>query len=262
MRRPVIGQLVLAVLCAIASVLIIASSTGNPHNNPGGLALLVTMPGTVLGALLAGLTHWARRRLGRDADAGARFALGVNATIAVLTLLTGLWPVAALHGWVALLISRALNLKITCPACQSTKVTRAPVGLLVLGAAAGAARERRGRMKSDYLAPTARGFRDPAVLECGDSSPLLRRRLVAVKLPRGAGHASVPSLARAGNALAGTRAALNSTATSHLGKAVTSHRTRNGARLWLPHRRAGFIGVDPWLTCRFGNEPTTHVKTE
>ena len=110
MRWLVIGQLVLAVLCAIVSVLIIASSTGNPHNNPVGLALLGTVPGTVLGALLAGLTHWARRRLGRDADAGARFALGVNATIAVLALLTGLWPVAALHGWVALLISQALNL--------------------------------------------------------------------------------------------------------------------------------------------------------
>lgn len=110
MRWLVIGHLVLAGLCAIASVLIIASSTENPHNNPIGLGLLATVPVTVGGALFGGLTHWARRRLGRDADAGARFALGVNATIAVLCLLTGLWPVAALHGWVALLISPALNL--------------------------------------------------------------------------------------------------------------------------------------------------------
>ena len=64
---------------------------------------------------------------------------------------------------------------------------------------------RKTRMKTDYLAPTARSFRDPVVLECGDWSPLLRRRLVAVKLPCVSGHACVPSLARAVNAPAGTR---------------------------------------------------------
>ena len=37
-------------------------------------------------------------------------------------------------------------------------------------------------------------------MECGDLSPLWRRRLVAVELPGGSGHAGEPALARAVNA--------------------------------------------------------------
>ncbi len=41
----------------------------------------------------------------------------------------------------------------------------------------------------------------PGSLECGDSSPLLRRRLVAVEVPGASGHANVAALARAVDAL-------------------------------------------------------------
>ena len=70
-------------------------------------------------------------------------------------------------------------------------------------------------------------------LECGDLSPLLRKRLVAVELPRASGHAGVPALARAVNAPSGTHASRISTATSRLGKAVTSHRTPKPALFCL-----------------------------
>ena len=67
--------------------------------------------------------------------------------------------------------------------------------------------------------------RGAILLECGDLSPLLRRRLVAVELPCGSGHAGAPALARAVNAPANHHASRSLTATSRLAKAVTSHRT-------------------------------------
>ena len=51
-------------------------------------------------------------------------------------------------------------------------------------------------------------------LECGNSSPLLRRRLVAVELLTASDLARVPALARAVNAPLPTRDSSNSTATS------------------------------------------------
>ncbi len=62
-------------------------------------------------------------------------------------------------------------------------------------------------------------------LECGDLSPLFRRRLVAVELPRALEHASVSALARAVNAPFHNHASRSLTATSRLAKAVTSPRT-------------------------------------
>ena len=88
------------------------------------------------------------------------------------------------------------------------------------------------------------------VLECGDWSPLLRRRLVAVKLPRASAHACVPALARAVSAPPATDVSRNSTATSRLGKAVTSHRTPKLAPLRLLLRRAVFLRVHPWFSFR------------
>ena len=67
--------------------------------------------------------------------------------------------------------------------------------------------------------------RTAALVECGDWSLLLRRRLVAVEPRCGSGHAGTPPLARAVNAPSATHDSPNSTATSRLGKAVTSHRT-------------------------------------
>ena len=73
-------------------------------------------------------------------------------------------------------------------------------------------------------------------LECGDSSPLSRRRLVAVKVPHGPAPARTPPLARAAGAPPHAGALLHPTATSRLAKAVTTHRTPNTAPacLWLP----------------------------
>ena len=67
--------------------------------------------------------------------------------------------------------------------------------------------------------------RRATVLECGDWSPLLRRRLVAVELTCLLDHASVSALARAVDAPSQLHASRSSTATSRLDKAVTSHRT-------------------------------------
>ena len=69
------------------------------------------------------------------------------------------------------------------------------------------------------------GRRGATVLECGDWSPLLRRRLVAVELPCGCGHAGALALARAMNAPSHPHMCRSLTATSRLKKAVTSHRT-------------------------------------
>ena len=76
--------------------------------------------------------------------------------------------------------------------------------------------------------------RDP--LECGDSSPLSRRRLVAVEVPHGSSPAGTPPLARATSAPLRADALLHPTATSRLEKVVTSHRTPNTTPpcLWLP----------------------------
>ena len=63
------------------------------------------------------------------------------------------------------------------------------------------------------------------ILECGDLSPLLRKRLVAVELPLGSDRAAAPALARAVNAPFLADASRNLTATSRRKKAVTSHRT-------------------------------------
>ena len=62
-------------------------------------------------------------------------------------------------------------------------------------------------------------------LECGDLSPLWRRRLVAVEVPGVSTPECVPALARALSAPFDTCANGCSTATSRLAKAVTSHRT-------------------------------------
>ena len=67
--------------------------------------------------------------------------------------------------------------------------------------------------------------RGATVLECGDSSPLWRRRLVAVELPFGSAHAGALALARAENAPFHLHASRSLTATSRLEKAVTSPRT-------------------------------------
>ena len=69
------------------------------------------------------------------------------------------------------------------------------------------------------------GCRGATVLECGDLSSLLRRRLVAVELWGGSGHAGGLALARAVNAPFRLHASRNLTATSRLAKALTSHRT-------------------------------------
>ena len=75
-----------------------------------------------------------------------------------------------------------------------------------------------------------RGQLVPAtVLECGDLSPLLRRRLVAVEVQRASEHAGTPALARAVCAPLLAHASCSPTATSRLKKAVTSHRTPNRA---------------------------------
>ena len=67
-------------------------------------------------------------------------------------------------------------------------------------------------------------------LDCGDLSPLLRRRLVAVGVPSASARARVPALARATGAPLHNNACRSSTATSRLEKAVTSHRTPKPAR--------------------------------
>ena len=79
-------------------------------------------------------------------------------------------------------------------------------------------------------------------LECGGWSPLLRRRLVAVKGRCVSEPARTSALARAVNAPFRTHASRNSTATSRLVKAVTSHRTPKpgGAPAHYPRRSADF----------------------
>ena len=64
-------------------------------------------------------------------------------------------------------------------------------------------------------------------LECGDSSPLSRRRLVAAEVPSVSEPARTLALARAVSVSLLTDASFNPTATSRLGNAVTSHRTPN-----------------------------------
>ena len=73
------------------------------------------------------------------------------------------------------------------------------------------------------------GGRSRGDSECGDWSPLWRRGLFAVALPRAADDAGGLALARAGGAPFRIHASRSSTATSRLGKAVTSHRTRKPA---------------------------------
>ena len=59
-------------------------------------------------------------------------------------------------------------------------------------------------------------------MECGDWSPLFRRRLVAVELPGGSSHPRTPALARAVNTPSHLHASRSLTATSRLEKAATS----------------------------------------
>ena len=111
MKWIVIGYLAKSGFCAIVSAIVmLRPHVGNPHNDGLGLILVATLPLTVIGLMLAGLTDWVRRRSSRGTDADARIALGFNATIAVLSLFTGFWPATVFHGWAALLISRGLNL--------------------------------------------------------------------------------------------------------------------------------------------------------
>ena len=71
-------------------------------------------------------------------------------------------------------------------------------------------------------------------LECGDLSPLLRRRLVAVGVPQSTEFKRLLHRWREPRgSLANPPAHFRSTATSRLEKAVTSHRT--------PKARAGFV---------------------
>ena len=71
--------------------------------------------------------------------------------------------------------------------------------LFQLGLLGTAATLRRGRAVVEG-GPDSTRSPELAVVECGDLSPLLRRRLVAVELPCGSGHAGAPALARAVNA--------------------------------------------------------------
>ena len=96
-------------------------------------------------------------------------------------------------------------------------------------------------------------------LECGDSSPLLRRRLVAVDLPCASELARVPAQARAVSAPPDTHAPLISTATSRLAKAVTSHRTPTPVRIcrFLPFLLFGWLAT---LSVAHAHEsPVDHV---
>ena len=85
------------------------------------------------------------------------------------------------------------------------------------------------------------------VLECGDSSPLLRRRLVAVELPCGSGHAGALALARAVNAPSRLHASRSLTATSRLEKAVTSPRTPQSRSLDCGSPSSATVGRSPRL---------------
>ena len=78
-------------------------------------------------------------------------------------------------------------------------------------------------------------------LDCGDSSPLLRRRLVAVEVPSASAPARPLALARDVNAPFRAHASVHSTATSRLTKAVTSHRTPQPSPIRVPSV------FHPWL---------------
>ncbi len=95
---------------------------------------------------------------------------------------------------------------------------------------------------------TERRSRNP--LECGDSSPLSRRRLVAVEVLHGSNPARTPPLARAANAPHQADALLRPTATSRLEKAVTSHRTPNAPPVWWRLAFSVFI-VSLWSNSPF-----------
>ena len=92
------------------------------------------------------------------------------------------------------------------------------------------------------------------VLECGDWSPLLRRRLVAVELPRASVPAGVPALARAVSAPLGTRVSRSSTATSRLGKALTSPALDTDRRTIFCRRRRA-KGASRSLAAAVPNNP-------
>ena len=97
------------------------------------------------------------------------------------------------------------------------------------------------RIDTDQPNTTTAAIEGAPPLECGDLSPLLRRRLVAVELPSASGHAGAPALARAVNAPSLAHAPHRPTATSRLGKAVTSHRTPSSVILRWRLCCAGFI---------------------
>ncbi|GDY21175.1 hypothetical protein LBMAG56_25210 [Verrucomicrobiota bacterium] len=73
---------------------------------------------------------------------------------------------------------------------------------------------KRSRRREEADFPTRLTDVHPALLECGDWSRLLRRRLVAVEFPCGFGHAGVRPLARAVNAPLLADASGRSTVTS------------------------------------------------
>ena len=74
------------------------------------------------------------------------------------------------------------------------------------------------RIDTDQPNTTTAAIEGAPPLECGDLSPLLRRRLVAVELPSASGHAGAPALARAVNAPSLAHAPHRPTATSRLRK--------------------------------------------
>jgi hypothetical protein len=79
----------------------------NPHNNPIGLLLIVTIPGAVIAMILALIVGASRHLLRRGTAGGLKTAFAINATIAFVSLCTAQWIITVFHGWAALLIWQA-----------------------------------------------------------------------------------------------------------------------------------------------------------
>ena len=90
-----------------------------------------------------------------------------------------------------------------------------------------------------------------------DKSPLSRRRLVAVELPCGFGHAGALALARAVNAPSHLHASRSLTATSRLAKAVTSHRTPPSRSFDYGSPSSATVGQSPRLPLTVTPRPFT-----
>ena len=131
--------------------------------------------------------------------------------------------------------------------------------LLRLGLLGTTATFRRGRALVEG-GPDSTESPERAVVECGDSSPLLRRRLVAIKLPSASEPAGVPALARGVDAPMRTHISPSLTATSRLGKAVTSHRTPKPAAIQSPLDRAEITVVMRNSPSPFGSLQPSYLR--